>query len=66
MLIDVTSDDTIGNWSLAETIEETKRLMSALNQTAQQATKSIKADMPSRFTMRKNWAQKSIRSGESG
>jgi hypothetical protein len=61
MLIDVVDDDKSANWSAAEMIEETKRLMAALNQTAQQATKSLKADMPSRFTLRKNWAQKGIR-----
>ncbi len=61
MLIDVIDDNRSANWSAAEMIEETKRLMSALNQTAQQAGKSLKADMPSRFTLRKNWAQKGIR-----
>ncbi len=61
MLIDVIDDNKSANWSAAEMIEETKRLMAALNQTAQQATKSLKADMPSRFTLRKNWAQKGIR-----
>jgi hypothetical protein len=61
MLIDVIDDNKSANWSAAEMIEETKRLMAALNETAQQATKSLKADMPSRFTLRKNWAQKGIR-----
>jgi hypothetical protein len=61
MLIDVIDDNRSANWSAAEMIEETKRLMAALNQTAQEATKSLKADMPSRFTLRKNWAQKGIR-----
>jgi hypothetical protein len=61
VLIDVTHDNKSANWSAAEMIEETNRLMAALNQTAQQAIKSLKADMPSRFTLRKNWAQKGIR-----
>ncbi|HYX38492.1 MAG TPA: hypothetical protein VE954_35770 [Oligoflexus sp.] len=34
----------------------------ALNQTAKQAVKSIKADMPAKFTLRSRWAQKGIRS----
>jgi hypothetical protein len=61
LIIDLMDDNRAENWSASEMIEETKRIMAALSQTAQQATKSLKADMPSRFTLRKNWAQKGIR-----
>ncbi len=61
LIIDVIDDNDSGSWSAAEMIEETRRLMAALNRTAQHASKSLKADMPSRFTLRKNWAQKGIR-----
>jgi hypothetical protein len=61
LIIDVIDDNDSGNWSAAEMIEETRRIMAALNQTAQHASKSLKEDMPSRFTLRKNWAQKGIR-----
>jgi hypothetical protein len=61
LIIDVIDDNDSGNWSAAEMIEETRRLMAALNQTAKHASKSLKADMPSRFTLRQNWAQKGIR-----
>jgi hypothetical protein len=61
LIIDAIDDNNSGNWSAAEMIEETRRLMAALNQTAQHASKSLKADMPSRFTLRKNWVQKGIR-----
>jgi hypothetical protein len=61
LIIDVIDDNRGDNWSASEMIEEINHLRQALNQTAQQATKSLKADMPSRFTLRKNWAQKGIR-----
>jgi hypothetical protein len=61
LIIVVIDDNRTDNWSVAEMIEEINRLRQALNQTTQQATKSLKADMQSRFTLRKNWAQKGIR-----
>jgi hypothetical protein len=61
LIIDVMDDNGAENWSVSEMIEEINRLRQALNQTAQQTTKSLKADMPSRFALRKNWAQKGIR-----
>lgn len=61
LIIDALDDNKSENWSATEMIEETKRLKAALNKTARQAVKSIKADMSSRFTMRANWVQKGIR-----
>jgi hypothetical protein len=66
LIIDVMDDNRAENWSASEMIEETKSIMAALNQTVQQATRSLKADMPSRFTLRKNWAQKGIRFERAG
>jgi hypothetical protein len=66
LIIDVNDDNRGDNWSASEMIEEINHLRQALNQTAQEATKSLKADMPSRFTLRKNWAQKGIRFERAG